>query len=100
MAGQVLRIRRPRDYVADPKEAANFFFAGAMHDSPEKIFVGGLPSYLTESQVQELLTSFGELKIFNLVMDNITGISKVPFEFFLVISYIYIGICFLRIYGS
>jgi splicing factor U2AF subunit len=42
-----------------------------------KIFVGGLPSYLNEDQVMELLKSFGELKVFNLIRDNGTGPSKV-----------------------
>jgi hypothetical protein len=46
-------------------------------DSANKVFVGGLPSYLNEEQVMELLKSFGELKAFNLVRDNGTGPSKV-----------------------
>ena len=46
-------------------------------DSPDKIFVGGLPPYLDESQVQELLKSFGELKAFNLVRESAAGASKV-----------------------
>jgi splicing factor U2AF subunit len=46
-------------------------------DSINKIFVGGLPAYLNEEQVQELLTSFGELKAFNLVRENNNGPSKV-----------------------
>lgn len=39
-------------------------------DSPNKLFVGGLPTYLSDEQVMELLKSFGELKTFNLVKDN------------------------------
>jgi splicing factor U2AF subunit len=46
-------------------------------DGENKIFVGGLPAYLNEEQVQELLTTFGELKAFNLVRENGTGASKV-----------------------
>lgn len=46
-------------------------------DSINKIFVGGLPAYLNEEQVQELLKSFGELKAFNLVRENGNGPSKV-----------------------
>ncbi len=45
-------------------------------DSPNKIFIGGLPSYLNEAQVKELLTAFGPLKAFNLVKDSTTGNSK------------------------
>ena len=83
-------------------------------DSPNKLFVAGLPNYLNDEQVkvnfvnvnfhssflqtdvilnlvmfrmfsvlvlnffflQELLTSFGQLKAFNLVKDTTTGLSK------------------------
>lgn len=46
-------------------------------DSINKVFVGGLPTYLNEENVMELLKSFGELKAFNLVRENGTGASKV-----------------------
>lgn len=49
----------------------------AVPDTPNKIFIGGLPLYLTEDQVTELLKSFGELRAFNLVKDAATGQSKV-----------------------
>ena len=42
-----------------------------------QVFVGGLPAYLGEEQVQELLRSFGEIKAFNLVRENGNGPSKV-----------------------
>ena len=45
-------------------------------DSPNKLFVAGLPNYLNDEQVKELLTSFGQLKAFNLVKDTTTGLSK------------------------
>ena len=45
-------------------------------DSPHKVFLGGLPNYLNEDQVKELLTSFGQLRAFNLVKDSATGLSK------------------------
>lgn len=74
-ANTLLKIRRPKDYV--PEEGGE---QGAVHvpgvvssnvpDSPNKIFVGGLPSYLNDEQVMELLKSFGELKAFNLVKEN------------------------------
>ena len=38
--------------------------------------MGGLPNYLNEDQVKELLTSFGQLRAFNLVKDSATGLSK------------------------
>ena len=45
-------------------------------DSPNKVFIGGLPNYLNEEQVKELLTSFGQLRAFNLVKDVTSGLSK------------------------
>lgn len=72
-------------------------------DSAHKLFIGGLPNYLNDDQVdpclcpppptptlvaqmspdklwppqvKELLTSFGPLKAFNLVKDSATGLSK------------------------
>ena len=49
--------------------------AGLM-DAAERIFVGGLPYFLTEEQCRELLGSFGALKSFDLVKDRETGNSK------------------------
>eukprot|EP00850_Spirogloea_muscicola_P020774 SM000226S07415 [mRNA] locus=s226:105576:111005:+ [translate_table: standard] len=45
-------------------------------DGPDRIFVGGLPYYLTEEQIKELLSSFGPLRAFDLVKDRDTGNSK------------------------
>ncbi len=47
-----------------------------MADSAERVFVGGLPYYLTDEQCKELLGSFGPLKSFDLVKDRDTGTSK------------------------
>lgn len=48
-----------------------------VEDSPNKLFIGGLPYDNTEEQVRSILASFGALKSFNLVMDRNTGKSKV-----------------------
>ena len=45
-------------------------------DANERVFVGGLPYYLTEDQCRELLGSFGAIKSFDLVKDRETGNSK------------------------
>ncbi|KAK6179221.1 hypothetical protein SNE40_011630 [Patella caerulea] len=80
--GQSLKIRRPRDYQPLPglSEQPSINVPGVVstvvQDSPHKIFIGGLPNYLNEDQVKELLTSFGPLKAFNLVKDSATGLSK------------------------
>ncbi|KAF8661272.1 hypothetical protein AX16_001373 [Volvariella volvacea WC 439] len=80
-----LKIRRPKDYGGEQAAAPNIHVPGVVStnvpDSANKIFVGGLPTYLNEEQVMELLKSFGELKAFNLVRENGTGASK-GFAFF------------------
>ncbi|XP_076458746.1 splicing factor U2AF 50 kDa subunit-like [Babylonia areolata] len=79
---QPLKIRRPSDYKPLPGMAENPTLAvpgvvsTVVQDSAHKIFVGGVPSYLQEDQLKELLLSFGPLKAFNLVRDNATGLSK------------------------
>merc|ERR1711935_1204516 len=73
--GQSLKIRRPSDYKSMPNQAGADV-AGLVADSPYKIFIGGLPNYLQEEQVREILTSFGQLKAFNLVKDTATNLSK------------------------
>ncbi|XP_021962964.1 splicing factor U2AF 50 kDa subunit isoform X2 [Folsomia candida] len=85
--GQSLKIRRPHDYQPTPgvDPVAPIGAGGApaaagvstiVPDSPHKIFIGGLPNYLNEDQVKELLSSFGKLRAFNLVKDSATGLSK------------------------
>lgn len=81
--GQSLKIRRPHDYQPMPGQTDNTSVAvpagvisTVVPDSPHKIFIGGLPNYLNEDQVKELLMSFGHLRAFNLVKDSATGLSK------------------------
>ncbi|GFH05877.1 U2 snRNP auxiliary factor large subunit, partial [Haematococcus lacustris] len=45
-------------------------------DGENRIFVGGLPYYLTEDQCRELLGSFGAIKSFELIKDKDTGMGK------------------------
>jgi splicing factor U2AF subunit len=87
-----LKIRRPKDYGGmEMSGPASFHVPGVVStnvpDSANKVFVGGLPSYLNEEQVMELLKSFGELKAFNLVRDNGTGPSKVSALFIIAHSH-------------
>ncbi|KAJ3992759.1 hypothetical protein F5050DRAFT_1786711 [Lentinula boryana] len=82
-----LKIRRPKDYggAEIPAAAPVVHVPGVVStnvpDSINKVFVGGLPTYLSEENVMELLKSFGELKAFNLVRENGNGASK-GFAFF------------------
>ena len=81
LMGEMLKIRRPKDYLG-PEFMAGYHVPGVIStnvpDSPHKIFIGGLPSYLTDEQVIELLKSFGEVRSFNLVKE-MNGSSKVRF---------------------
>jgi RNA recognition motif. (a.k.a. RRM, RBD, or RNP domain) len=73
-----LRVRRPHDYAGpETLTSYNTMLPSTVPDSENKIFVGGLPPYLNEDQVVELLKSFGELKSFNLVREHGNGPSKV-----------------------
>lgn len=80
-----LKIRRPKDYGGLEGMGPSTHVPGVVStnvpDTPNKVFVGGLPTYLNEEQVMELLKSFGELKAFNLVRENGNGPSK-GFAFF------------------
>ncbi|PPQ63301.1 hypothetical protein CVT24_006746 [Panaeolus cyanescens] len=79
-----LKIRRPKDYggeISSPGVHVPGVVSTNVPDSINKVFVGGLPTYLNEENVMELLKSFGELKAFNLVRENGTGASK-GFAFF------------------
>lgn len=59
-----------RSGLIDPRTTA------APEDAAERIFIGGLPYYLTEENCRELLGSFGTVKAFDLVRDRETGNSK------------------------
>ena len=65
--------------------------------SINKVFIGGLPAYLQEEQMQELLKNFGELKAFNLVQENGNGPSKMQsnHERFMTESHDIAGTCIL-----
>ncbi|KAM7193486.1 hypothetical protein V8F20_008389 [Naviculisporaceae sp. PSN 640] len=77
-----LHIRRPKDYIVpavvddphyDPDATAP---SSTVIDTPNKISIANIPSYLTEDQVMELATSFGKLKAFVLVKDTNTDESR------------------------
>lgn len=89
--GGPVKVRRPSDYnpslastlgPSQPSPNLNLSAVGlkpgvsGVLEGPDRIFVGGLPYYFTESQVRELLESFGPLKCFDLVKDRETGNSK------------------------
>ncbi|KAJ2493610.1 hypothetical protein IWW37_000476 [Coemansia sp. RSA 2050] len=81
---QKLKIRRPKDYIPPagqpeprpPVINVPGVISNTVPDSPDKVYVGGLPSYITSDQVIELLRAFGELKSFNLVKDSVSRMSR------------------------
>ncbi|KAK9789550.1 hypothetical protein WJX73_009409 [Symbiochloris irregularis] len=93
--GVTVRVRRPNDYnpaaaaalgPSVPNSALNLQAIGlnsgagasmlGMTDAAERVFVGGLPYFMSDDQCKELLSSFGALKSFDLVRDRETGNSK------------------------
>jgi splicing factor U2AF subunit len=90
--GVAVRVRRPSDYnpsmaatlgPSQPNPNLNLAAVGLTPgsgaggaDGPDRVFVGGLPYYLTEDQIKELLSSFGPLKGFDLIKDRETGSNK------------------------
>ncbi|OLY83891.1 Splicing factor U2AF 50 kDa subunit [Smittium mucronatum] len=94
---QNLKIRRPKDYIpptGQPPDPApltgyssndginghsrnnSYGIPSMVSESPFKIYIGNIPTYLTDDQVIELLLTFGQLKAFILIKDNMTGMSK------------------------
>ncbi|KAK6739960.1 hypothetical protein RB195_008438 [Necator americanus] len=64
--GQQLKIRRPRDYQpisASFDMASRMPVSNIVVDSPNKIFIGGLPNYLNEEQRSTLWPSYCYLYI-------------------------------------
>ena len=78
-----LTIRRPKDYIvpsaSEDIEHQEGIISSIVEDTPNKIMVSNVPTYLTDDQVKELLVSFGELKAFILVKDISTDESRVGF---------------------
>ena len=77
-----VKVKRPNDYNAqlapmiNPATAPQLDTAAlgivstTVPDGPNKIFIGGVPYHLTESQVLELLGAFGTVKAFHLVKQD------------------------------
>jgi len=97
--GVSVRVRRPNDYnpaaaaglgPANPSPNLNLAAIGLTPggggpggppimgggEQMDRVFVGGLPYYLSQEQCEELLSSFGPLRSFDLVKDRDTGQSK------------------------
>ncbi|TIB36020.1 hypothetical protein E3P86_02584 [Wallemia ichthyophaga] len=74
--GESIQVKRPDVVLEELQSKQGNNVSGTVPDSDQKIFVGSLPSFLTDEQVMELLSSFGELRSFNLVKEGTTEVSK------------------------
>lgn len=96
--GTPVRIRRPNDYNSqlamdlgpsqpspdldlsaiglDNTALKRASTANILQEHEDRIFIGGLPYFLEEPQVRELLEAFGPIARFDLVRDKETGNSK------------------------
>jgi splicing factor U2AF subunit len=92
--GVALRVRRPNDY--NPTAAASLgpgepapeldlaalglsrqkVQTGQNMNDPDRVFLGGLPYYLTEEQIVSLVEPFGTVATIDLIKDPATGLSK------------------------
>lgn len=89
---QSLKIRRPHDYQPMPGTEGNGssnasnnhpvvpigVISTVVPDSPHKIFIGGLPNYLSEDQVIEFL-----IRMFVRILLSLRSFCFVPFSFVL-----------------
>jgi len=81
-----VKIKRPNDYnpsmAPEPSSVIQFdvsklgIVSGSVPDGPNKIFIGGLPYHLTEDQVMELLSAFGQVKAFHLVKADVSALTS------------------------
>ncbi|KAG9188111.1 hypothetical protein G6011_02034 [Alternaria panax] len=69
-----LSIRRPKDYIT-PSADENAYPPGdeissVVKDSPNKLSIVNIPTYIEEEQIRELVETMGKLKAFTLVKDT------------------------------
>ncbi|WFD03392.1 hypothetical protein MOBT1_002081 [Malassezia obtusa] len=67
---RALSFRRPDDYSGtDTSYATIKSLQTSVPDSPNKLYVGSIPTFLNAEQVTELLKAFGDLRHFDLLVD-------------------------------
>lgn len=76
-----LEVRRPKDYIVPDGSASQpvqpDVVLSEVPDSPNKICISNIPTYINEEAIIMLLKSFGDLKSFVLVKDAATEESRV-----------------------
>ncbi|XP_058101496.1 splicing factor U2af large subunit A [Magnolia sinica] len=70
-AGSILKIRRPKDFVEaatgvteKPVATVITSISDVVKDTPQKIFIGGIPKALPSDMLMEIVTVFGPLKAY------------------------------------
>lgn len=75
-----IQIKRPKDYIAPSKSEDTEVMEGQVSstvaETPAKICVTRLPTFIDDEQAKELLAAFGALKSFVLVRDTSSGESR------------------------
>ncbi|KAI2696573.1 hypothetical protein CBS147332_8925 [Penicillium roqueforti] len=75
-----LEVRRPKDYIVPDGSASQpvqpDVVLSEVPDSPNKICISNIPTYINEEAIIMLLKSFGDLKSFVLVKDAATEESR------------------------
>ena len=69
-------LQRMQSGVASGQNNGNANGSNVADPNEDRVFVGGLPYFLTEAQIRELLEAFGPITRFDLVRDRDTGGSK------------------------
>ncbi|KAI3676839.1 hypothetical protein L1987_86453 [Smallanthus sonchifolius] len=70
-SGNIVKIRRPKDYVETSTGVSEKPVAGAVpvknivEDSPNKIFIGGISKVITSEMLMEIASAFGPLKAYH-----------------------------------
>ncbi|XP_071719651.1 uncharacterized protein [Rutidosis leptorrhynchoides] len=71
-AGNILNIRRPKDYVetttgvvSEKPVAGVVSVKNIVEDSPNKIFIGGISKVITSDMLMEIASAFGPLKAYH-----------------------------------
>ncbi|OAL44106.1 hypothetical protein IQ07DRAFT_592550 [Pyrenochaeta sp. DS3sAY3a] len=68
-----LSIRRPKDYItptADENTESGEGVSSLVKDSPNKLSIVNIPTYIEEEQIRELIETMGKLKAFVMVKDT------------------------------
>jgi splicing factor U2AF subunit len=84
-----LSIRRPKDYItpsADENAYSGEEVSSVVKDSPNKLSIVNIPTFIEEEQIRELVETMGKLNAFVLVKDTSSDQHRVRNPFYPIIS--------------